>query len=739
MKSWIIVVVIFILSCTTSLIREEDGSIAKEEISQEKAKFDQLLKKYQANEPQTNNQQMVEKFSAPEYRQKLSFKGKDSKYFTQIAKELRLGGAEKEQLDKNGFVTLPSRKNTTFVSIYYDIYQKHLPLFITSDSILYAFQRSYGTMLKQLESQLFKTIILSTLKESQLLLKEKSVDVTNNLLQHYKDVDLYLTVAQNLFLESDESTLKVPPVVASPVKVKEILSFISKLKMQVAGRSESTAIYGGTRYIDYSQFRPRGHYTEQGLQGYFRGMMWLGRADCGMILSSAKGVKVDIERELRNAMLISKLFSQTKAWQSFTLVDTILTYLVGQSDNLKINTMISLLQDHKIQSLSDTRTDRWIAFREDVAQLSQQGINSQYIKSDSKTTKQAEHPQLFQVFGQRFVIDSFILSSVVYDKIVFQEKKQKRRIPKGLDVMAILGNSEAARLLQPEIDKWNYTANILALNELIEGFDKEYWQKSCYNNMLDNLRILDKDVTKDSRYPQAMQSQIWQKKQLTTQLATWAEMRHNNILYAKQSYTASISCEYPEGYVEPYPEFYKRLGEYCSNLDSLLTQTAKFIDKDHHHITTAQSRYFNHFSQTMKTLEQIANKQLDSQPLDEKQQSFLKKTVEKAFLGCGGPPSYDGWYCKLYYAQDYDWKPSIADIHTDPNSQSFLEVATGNAQYSAIVIDNENDLCSYVGPVFSYYEFTSKKRLQDEEWRELLRSETFEEKKYQPEWIGNTE
>ena len=40
-------------------------------------------------------------------------------------------------------------------------------------------------------------------------------------------------------------------------------------------------------------------------------------------------------------------------------------------------------------------------------------------------------------------------------------------------------------------------------------------------------------------------------KTLTTQLASWTHLRHDTLLYVKQSYSARTACVYPAGYVEP--------------------------------------------------------------------------------------------------------------------------------------------------------------------------------------------
>ena len=53
----------------------------------------------------------------------------------------------------------------------------------------------------------------------------------------------------------------------------------------------------------------------------------------------------------------------------------------------------------------------------------------------------------------------------------------------------------------------------------------------------------------------------WGRRVLGTQLASWAELRHDTLLYAKQSYTGGAGCEFPDAYVDPYPEFYARIGE----------------------------------------------------------------------------------------------------------------------------------------------------------------------------------
>ena len=58
----------------------------------------------------------------------------------------------------------------------------------------------------------------------------------------------------------------------------------------------------------------------------------------------------------------------------------------------------------------------------------------------------------FLLFGQRFVIDSYVTGSVVYDRITFNNEIICRLFPSTLDPMFALGNDAAAQLLKPELD-----------------------------------------------------------------------------------------------------------------------------------------------------------------------------------------------------------------------------------------------------------------------------------------------
>jgi hypothetical protein len=320
-----------------------------------------------------------------------------------------------------------------------------------------------------------------------------------------------------------------------------------------------------------------------------------------------------------------------------------------------------------------------------------------------------------QVFGQRFVLDSFLLSKLVFDSISFKGRLQERKMPSGLDVAAAFGNDEAVVLLEPEIGKWHYGSNLFAARRIVVERPPAQWTATLYDVWMNALAMLD-DVPAKGAWPEVMRGHAWQRKQLQTQLASWAELRHDTILYAKQSYTIGIACEYPTGYVEPYPAFYAQLATFAELAKQKLGDLG---------IRPARAEPFlTEFAATLRNLESLAQKELAGTPFSADEQRWLKQAIsaERHGGGCGGPRfTYSGWYPKLIYDGRPDvWDPTIADVHTDPNSGEVLEVGTGSAKFVVVAIDNGGDRAAYVGPASSYYEFTSKRRLTDAAWRQQL-------------------
>ena len=226
---------------------------------------------------------------------------------------------------------------------------------------------------------------------------------------------------------------------------------------------EVTHIYGGTRAIDYSQFKPRGHYLKSvPLSRYFRTMMWLGRADTGWNVlppDRQSGIVRDTPRELRDAVVLTEILQSSGAIKRLRQMSEILDFMVGESDNLTVFQTVDLLREQKIAGIGDLASSQRIDELQDAlrkSDLGTQRIRSQVIVSDPTDLYQVPPPSTFQMFGQRFVVDSFVLSKVVYDSIIFDGQKVRRKMPTGVDVMFALGNDTVLPLLEEEMVKLPY-------------------------------------------------------------------------------------------------------------------------------------------------------------------------------------------------------------------------------------------------------------------------------------------
>jgi hypothetical protein len=659
-------------------------------------------------------------------------------FYDRVRGSLQLTPDEEATYRRTGVVGVDHGQRYSMGSMYYAIYTRDLPVLVTTDSILHAMHRTFDGILMYVEMNELAPKMQGALEAAHAAL---AADVSaagaageTPLLSSLRDVDLYLTVARNLLIGSSAPE-PWPPGQSQPtgggaeiyggaLKVHSLAgqddAVVQILQKIAAATAEEFAVYGGQRPVDWSQFVPRGHYTKHVmLRRYFRAMMWLGRADLGFYLSSPPAgsslLRPDVTRETRDAALLSGLLARSGQLGPLGDVSRTIDYLVGAADNATPDDVAAALASAGLKEASDLGDPAAISRLQDELRKSGVGgqrIRSQIIDTPFRTGPETRVPDVFQLFGQRFVLDSFLLSKVVFDAILFHGEKQERMMPSGLDVMAALGSGEAPFLLQPDLERFHYAANLLAARDVVRARPAESWSASVYDQWLGALPAV-ASPPPAGHFPEVMRGRAWQDKELETQLASWAELRHDTILYAKQSYTVSTACEYPAGFVEPYPDLYARAARFAE-------ETKRRLEAAHVE-PQGVGDFLDRFATTVRKLERLASKELAAQPFDDDEKRFLKATIDVRGGGSGGP-RYDGWYPSLIYGDPASWTPTIADVHTDPNGGAVLEVGVGDVDFVVVAIDNAGDRAAYVGPISSYYEFTSPQRLTDEEWEGKLRS-----------------
>ncbi|MEQ8756249.1 MAG: DUF3160 domain-containing protein [Coleofasciculus sp. G1-WW12-02] len=356
--------------------------------------------------------------------------------------------------------------------------------------------------------------------------------------------------------------------------------------------------------------------------------------------------------------------------------------------------------------------------------------------------------QEFNLFGRDRSVDfSQFKPRGLYDDILWDGKKVPRRIPSSLDVaFAALGNNQIVPELVDRMtnrggrqfrDGLNYQHHLAAVKTVVDQQNPAIWEQNIYLNWLATLRELSTPTT-EAKYPEAMRTKAWAMKTLNTQLASWTQLRHDTILYAKQSYTGGTRCFYPAGFVEPRPEFWERFERMVQLAAKQINQTS--FPGSSRQIQEQQVEFLENFAEKLAILKGIATKELAQQELSQAETQFLRNIVE--IDGGSGGPYYSGWYPSLFYEEPKDsnsWDAIVADVHTDVPDPVFgdpgavLHQGVGNVDLLMIAVDNGEDKMVYAGPVLSYYEFQMPGvvRKSDSEWQNDIKEGNVPPR---PEW-----
>jgi len=301
--------------------------------------------------------------------------------------------------------------------------------------------------------------------------------------------------------------------------------------------------------------------------------------------------------------------------------------------------------------------------------------------------------------GQRFILDGFIHQKLVYPDV------KGRFMVKGLDVMASLGSERAEELLEDEKRKYpGYDENLQYLKSYVSNLTIANWTESLYMGWVYTLKA--ELETLPPGYPTFMGSAAWQDKSLNTALSSWAQLRHDTILYAKQPYAGKVSIppQQPDvGYVEPMPTVYLRLQMLANATLNGLRSLDLLSPSNEERLTKLLS--------LLETLKEISIKELRGQPPDDQERMAIKEfghTIEQLLAGL----------------KERVKDPRIvADVFTDPNSNSVLEVATGYFDEMVVIYKTPaGELFGGVGMTMSYCEFSwpQTDRLTDEQWQSKL-------------------
>lgn len=635
-----------------------------------------------------------------------------------IAPYAGLTDAHNKLLAQNGFVAVSTAETTTFATTYLDIYNNDLPVLITADSLLYVLHKSFDSMLMYFERTVLRSELVALLDTTHAALGQRLGGLPPELADAARDLDVYLTVGRALLHGQAEPVSGDPDVKA---KVGRILSAAEALQ------PTQLDLFGVVSEYDYSQLQPRGHYEDEpDLQTYFKATIWLGRTDLAMVVYDEEQQPHFNRRGLDAAFLLNHVLKDSGADAHWQRIDRTISLLIGERDSMSPADMNKYMDDlgaHTPEELAGLADD--VVYKALLdGDYGIQRIMSQIMYTDPNAP-QIVLPRVFHLLGQRFTIDSYVFNNVTYDRVqdLRTGKKVTRMLPSELDVQFVLGNNAAAHHLKPELDAYGYQGILHELRFLVDSHPQDFWDANFYNGWLSAIRALN-DQSEFANLPEAMRTAAWADKNLNTQTASWAELRHDTLLYVKQSYSGGIGCEYIDAYVEPVPSFYGRLA-HLGELGAALTAE---LGADGFDVAEAQA-FFAELTTVATTLETIAQKEIDQQALTTAEYDFLRGAIEMELVGCG-EVQYDGWYGRLFFdrAKIAEFEPTIADVHTAPTDAVgnptgwVLHAATGRPMLMVFTMQDCSGTRAYVGPISSYHGVLTENfdRKTDSEWAQQL-------------------
>lgn len=708
---------------------------------------------------------------APQYQLPLET-GEISNYQS-FSSKIPLSDAALDLLERNGFVVVsnpfdPEEEDIT--RPYEDLEEMGVPVFITSDSLLHLYHIQFAKTLRQIEEKEFYEDIWGISKSLLDDSIRKFNSSTGDLNEASRRNVAYFAVGLSLLqptedqvcgdeVVEDPGCFKAEDIVKYKFEAPDFVRTAVDQELELIQRHEGFSPSPVFVYKeDYSQYVPRGHYTRsEKLKNYFKALMWYGRMslllkgseqveegetssvlpDSGALIS-----KYDAKIQTIQACLIaSKLAESPELKDKWDRMYAVTSFYVGFSDDLGPNEYIEAMNSvfsgvFDPNGLTDEALRRLKAKLAEYRPPEIYGGTGKVALTPPFTPGQAdevlEATKGFRLMGQRFVPDSYMFQNLVPPKVtwplgserpftwVITQAGPARGFPRGLDVMALLGSRRASELLAELKDSnyVNYTTQFNLLKDEFDGFSEDDWNKNLYWSWFYALRPLLEDFGEG--YPTFMKTEAWRDKELTTALASWAELRHDTILYAKQSYTPEL-LGFPEekpvvGYVEPVPEFYNRLL-------ALTVMTRDGLEDmgvlDH----GAESR-LNKLEEILLRLVDLSVKELRNVELSEDDYDFIRDfgdDLEDVIAGV------DEMAKKT---------TMVADVHTDQNTGQVLEEAVGYVRLLVVAYKvPDGRVLIGAGPVMSYYEFkhSMSDRLTDEAWREMLSSDPPD----RPEWVPN--
>ena len=608
---------------------------------------------------------------------------------------------------------------------------KSVPLFITTDLAAHSQHLIFDRMLQYTEENYFLPQMLELTNDFINALSARTdapEQIREQAIQYFQVPQAIMKTAPQKIKTGDY----YEPIQYQDRSEEDILNTLSNYPDAVKNDYElvmnampgKEAIFGEDE--DFTQYKPRGHYTKNKLlETYFRATMWYGHLHFTITKPRENEPTPEeiLQKEAVITLIVDTIQKDGDLYIKWVNLFNPITSLIGMSDDLSFDDICPLWKDQKITDYSEwaSNRDNIVAFMSLCADtlrppaISGQSVFQMYSEVD-KETGMPKVPMGWRLFGQRFTYDS-----LVHEK-VSPPRFMPRDIVRGLDVMKAFGSKTADALLE----KSDYP-EMAGLKEILDNleeafaqYDSDFWNKTYYNQVL--YQVKTQATFEQGAGFYFTESPAWNIKSQIAAHATWAELRHDTILYVKQvvaeragdgDFDPTFRTEplpKPVHYIEPNVPFWEGSLASAANLMTIY-QYYDLLDDESKYVLENLSNLYQRILKIVKL--EAANKPVDYDDID------WIPTIIPSLGRLVMVHNNNG------YVNDTELlkMACIADVYTNNDLGICLEVGVGNPVRLYVPLnDSQGGKRIAIGYSFSYAEFTHDvtDRMTDEQWKKMV-------------------
>lgn len=620
--------------------------------------------------------------------------------------------------------------------------------FVTTDSMLHAWHRFFESALEEIETKDLHARLDGLLTRWLAVLRVLRETASPDLVPHYEQLEAQMAVALVLLGDdgeeprkeitsgwNEDGSPKAVTLTSLQERIENVLGALPE-RWREPARNEVRLILGKNGFSpsplfasydpekgqDYTQFTPRSHYTKnQALRAYFRAMIYLGRNGWPLQPPDETGKATGLSHSLLLGHSLGLPapdgIAPVEDWRR---IMEITSFFAGGSDDVDYPELRRWLGGNV--DLAAWTADEAVdpstlsALGGKLRDLRKPGILSQ-VRRRAKTGEIGEEVRddslQFRVFGQRFTYDAWVLTELTPPLM-----ENLPGTPTALYVAAALGDPKARELAldwldrQGVKDKTLFEGKLDRLASTIAEVPDSDWFASMATKKLHLIGTL--AGAKGDGFPAFMRSSQWGAKHVEGMLGAYTQLKHDTLLYAKQSYaemgeggdTDKIDEEdVPYGFVQPEVRFWAELGRLANYTFEGFTKH-KLLPN-----TVEEWGHLGRFKRDVAALRLLANKTAAGEKWNLEDRLWLLEFNPSYMAEPVDPMNVQG--------PDDGKAAIVADIQTNVRESKVLYEALGRPYLILALVGDAGMNRLVAGTAYDHYEFTLplQERLTDEAWR----------------------